>query len=329
MTDTQSGITEEECPECEGNLVKDDTKGEIVCENCGIVIDEDLIEEGPEWRSFNYDEEMEKSRTGSPTTQSMHDKGLTTDISWKDKDAKGQSISQEKKHTMKRLREAHKRSKTKDPKESNLRFALSEIDRLCSALDLPQKIIETASVIYRRALDEDLVRGRSIEGVVGASVYIACRKEGIPRSLSEIEKPSRVDETEIGRTYRYILGELDFGLEPIDPASYIPRFCSELDLSPLVEQTAISIVENTREAASGKSPTGFAAAAIYLAGVLSGEEKPTQKELADVADVTEVTVRNRYQEQDEVLDKKLDRMLETEDVELSDLAEGEVDITEF
>jgi transcription initiation factor TFIIB len=232
----------------------------------------------------------------------MHDKGLTTTIDWKNKDAYGRSLSAEKKSQMNRLRKWQERIRTKDAGERNLQFALSESDRMASALGIPRSVREVASVIYRRTLNEDLIRGRSIEGVATATLYAACRKEGIPRSLEEVAGVSRVEQKEIGRTYRYISNELGLAMEPVDPKQYVPRFCSELDLSKEVQAKANEIIDTSAEQGllSGKSPTGFAAAAIYAASLLCNQKK-TQREVAAVAQVTEVTIRNRYQEQIEAM----------------------------
>lgn len=291
------------CPECDSEtLVRSGDGGELVCDECGLVLEDEHIDRGPEWRAFNHSERQSKSRVGAPTTQTMHDKGLTTQIDWKDKDAYGRSISSEKRSQMHRLRKWQERIRTKDAGERNLQFALSEIDRMSSALGVPRSVREVASVIYRRALDEDLIRGRSIEGVATAALYAACRQENIPRSLDEVAEVARVEQKEIGRTYRYIAQELSLGLKPVDPVQYVPRFCSELGLSEEVEQKTREIIETTAEKGmlSGKSPTGYAAAAIYAASLLCNEKK-TQREVADVAQVTEVTIRNRYQEQIEAL----------------------------
>ena len=276
--------------------------GEIIHEPTGIVVEEEQIDRGPEWRAFNHSERQSKSRVGAPTTKTMHDKGLTTTIDWKDKDAYGRSLSSEKRSQMHRLRKWQERIRTKDAGERNLQFALSEVDRMASALGVPRSVREVASVIYRRALSEDLIRGRSIEGVSTSALYAACRKEGIPRSLEEISEVSRVERQEIGRTYRYISQELGLEMKPVDPKRYVPRFCSELDLSKEVQSKADEIIETTAEQGllSGKSPTGYAAAAIYAASLLCNEKK-TQREVADVAQVTEVTIRNRYQEQIEAM----------------------------
>jgi len=292
-----------ECPECDsGGLVQNADGSELVCGECGLVVEEGQIDLGPEWRAFNHQERQSKSRVGAPTTQTMHDKGLTTTIDWKNKDAYGRSLSADKRSQMHRLRKWQERIRTKDAGERNLQFALSEIDRMASALGIPRSVREVASVIYRRALAEDLIRGRSIEGVATSALYAACRQEGIPRSLSEVASASRVDRKEIGRTYRYVAQELSLEMAPVDPAKYVPRFASELGLSEEAQAKANEIIQTTAEAGllSGKSPTGFAAAAIYAASLLCNEKR-TQREVAAVAQVTEVTIRNRYQEQIEAM----------------------------
>ncbi|ELY44318.1 transcription initiation factor IIB [Natronorubrum sulfidifaciens] len=287
------------CPECDSSsLIRSSDESEVSCEDCGLILEEEAIDRGPEWRAFNHSERNSKSRVGAPTTQTMHDKGLTTTIDWKNKDAYGRSLSSDKRNQMNRLRKWQERIRTKDAGERNLQFALSETDRMASALGVPRSVREVASVLYRRALSEDLIRGRSIEGVATSTLYAACRMEGIPRSLDEVSAVSRVDRMEIGRTYRYISQELSLEMEPVDPKKYVPRFCSELDLSEEVQAKANEIIDTTAEQGmlSGKSPTGYAAAAIYASALLCNEKK-TQREVADVAQVTEVTIRNRYQEQ--------------------------------
>ncbi|AEM57978.1 MULTISPECIES: transcription initiation factor IIB [Haloarcula] len=285
------------CPECSGSLVIDDEHGETVCEDCGLVVESDEIDRGPEWRAFDSSEKDEKSRVGAPTTNMMHDKGLSTNIDWRDKDAYGNSLSGKQRQKMQRLRKWNERFRTRDSKERNLKQALGEIDRMASALGLPENVRETASVIYRRALDEDLLPGRSIEGVSTASVYAAARQAGVPRSLDEITEVSRVEKSEIARTYRYVVRELSLEVRPADPESYVPRFASSLELSDEAEHRARQLLQNAKEQGvhSGKSPVGLAAAAVYAAALLTNE-KTTQAAVSEVADISEVTIRNRYHE---------------------------------
>jgi transcription initiation factor TFIIB len=287
----------EECPECGGRLASDEARGEVVCTDCGLVVEEDEIDPGPEWRAFDSAERDSKSRVGAPTTTMMHDKGLSTNIGWQDKDAYGRSLSSKQRQKMQRLRTWNERFRTRNSKERNLKQALGEIDRMASALGLPETVRETASVIYRRALEDDLLPGRSIEGVASASLYAAARQAKTPRSLDEVSRVSRVDRMELTRTYRYIVRELSLEVQPADPESYVPRFVSDLGLSDDTERRARQLIDAARGTGimSGKSPVGLAAAAVYAAALLSNE-KVTQSQVSEVADISEVTIRNRYKE---------------------------------
>jgi transcription initiation factor TFIIB len=227
----------------------------------------------------------------------MHDKGLSTNIGWQDKDAYGKSLSSRQRQKMQRLRTWNERFRTRDSKERNLKQALGEIDRMASALGLPDAVRETASVIYRRALDEDLLPGRSIEGVSTAALYAAARQAGTPRSLDELTAVSRVDKDEIARTYRYVARELNLEIKPADPEQYVPRFASDLTLSDEAERRARELLSTAKAQGvhSGKSPVGLAAAAIYAASLLTNQ-KVTQNQVSEVANISEVTIRNRYHE---------------------------------
>ncbi|MFB6191736.1 MAG: transcription initiation factor IIB family protein [Haloarculaceae archaeon] len=287
------------------NLVRT-ADGELIDEETGLIVEEDSIDRGPEWRAFTHEDRQKRSRVGAPTTQVMHDKGLTTNIDWKDEDASGRVLSEEKRSRMRRLRTWQERIRTQGSGERNLQFALSEVDRMASSLGVPDSVREVTSVIYRRALDEDLIRGRSIEGVAAAALHAACRREHIPRSLDDLTAVSRVDRREIGRTYRYISRQLGLALDPVDPKEYLPQLASELGVSDAIQREAETVVERTTEQGlhSGKSPSGYAAAAIYAASRIVGP-KLTQRSVADAANVTVVTIRNRYQEQMAAIDEEV------------------------
>ena len=296
-SETESADETTRCPECSGQLITDEEHGETVCRECGLVVESDAVDRGPEWRAFDSAERDSKSRVGAPTTNMMHDKGLSTNIGWQDKDAYGKSLSSRQRQKMQRLRTWNERFRTRDSKERNLKQALGEIDRMASALGLPDAVRETASVIYRRALDEDLLPGRSIEGVSTAALYAAARQAGTPRSLDELTGVSRVEKDEIARTYRYVARELNLEIQPADPEQYVPRFASDLDLSDEAERRARELLSTAKAQGvhSGKSPVGLAAAAIYAASLLTNQ-KVTQNQVSEVANISEVTIRNRYHE---------------------------------
>jgi len=286
------------CPECgSAHLDRDYSRAEVVCKECGLVIDAEIIDHGPEWRAFDSEQRDKRSRTGAPMTYTLHDKGLSTIIDWKNRDSYGKSIPTRNRAQLYRLRKWQRRVRISDATERNLAIALSGLDRLASSMSLPRAVRETAAMIYRKAALKKLVRGRSIEGVTAASLYAACRQCNVPRTLDEISNTARISRKEIGRTYRYISHELELKLMPTSPQDYISRFCSVLNLSSDVKAKTLEILHEAanRELTSGRGPTGIAAASLYIASVLCGERR-TQREVADVAGVTEVTIRNRYKE---------------------------------
>jgi transcription initiation factor TFIIB len=305
MGETEEKVEEvNRCPECQStHLVRDYERGELVCEECGLVLDERFIDQGPEWRAFDAEQGEKRARTGAPMTYTIHDKGLSTEIGWKNKDSYGKSIPTRNRAQLYRLRKWQRRIRVSNATERNLAFALSELDRMASGMGLPRNVRETAAMVYRKAVTKNLIRGRSIEGVVAASLYAACRQCNVPRTLDEIASASRVGRKEIGRTYRFMTRELKLKLMPTSPQDYISRFCSELKLSGEVMSKSTDILKQAddKELTSGRGPTGVAAAAIYIASILANERR-TQREVADIAGVTEVTIRNRYKELTEKLD---------------------------
>ncbi len=287
-----------ECPECESeHISKDYGRGEIICEKCGLVLDDYYIDEGPEWRAFDSVQRQNRARTGSPMNYLTHDKGLSTHISWKNKDAYGRTIPHKNRGQVYRVRKWHRRIRISNATERNLASALRELDRLSSKMGLPRSIRETAAMIYRQAVEKNLIRGRSIETVIASSLYAGCRKCDVPRTLTEISQAASIDEKQIGRAYRFLSRELSLKLMPTRPEEYINRFCNKLELERNVVSKGEDIINQAAELGltSGKGPTGVAAAAIYIASIVEGTPR-TQKAIAEVAGVTEVTIRNRYKE---------------------------------
>ncbi len=282
------------CPECGSKkFTEDPQRGELICSKCGLVLKEEIIDRSQEWRAFDSEQMSRRARTGAPLTFTKHDKGLTTEI------GKGlgelYKVPGKKRAQYYRLRKWHKR--LIESKDRNLSFALSELQRIVSFLNLPKPVHEKIAQYYEQAVDKGLVRGRSIESVIAALVYAVSRQFRTPRTLDEIAEASGLEKREIGRTYRYVARELRIRILPADSRDFVPRFCSMLNLSDKVQADAIRILKKAKKSdiTSGKGPTGVAAAAIYVACVLN-DEKRTQREVASVVNVTEVTIRNRYKE---------------------------------
>jgi len=286
------------CPECESrNLEHDHVRAEIVCRDCGLVLEENKVDQGPEWNSYNAEK---KARTGPPSSVLVHDKGLSTMIDWKNRDSGGKYLSKETIASMDRLRKWQKRITIRNPQDRNLAFALGELDRMTSAMGLPESIQQTAAVIYRKAVEGNIIRGRSIEGMVTASLYAACKQHRVSRTLDEIATVSRVPQLQIGRSYRALISELKLGILPPSAAEFIPRFCSPFQFpDKSIQSEAEEIIRQAEELnlISGKGPEGIAASAIYIASRNTRfDTEVTQKKLAKIAGITQVTIRTRFKE---------------------------------
>lgn len=287
------------CPECGSeNINYDPTRGEATCKKCGAVVSESMIDRTQEWRAFDENQRSRRVRTGAALTPTKHDRGITTEI------GKGRGelfkVASKKRAQYYRLTKWHKRLiKSRD---RNVSFAFSELQRLISFLHLSKAIHEKVATLYKKAVNKGLVRGRSTESIIAALLYVTCREEGAPRTLAEISKASGISKKDIGKTYRYIARKLGIRILPAKPQDYVPRFGSLLDLSEKVQVKAVDILNDAskHDVTSGKGPIGVAAAALYISAVLQGEKK-TQREVADVIGVTEVTIRNRYKEMIEAL----------------------------
>ena len=288
--------TVDKCTRCgKGPIVIDSSGGEMNCSNCGFVVLDKIEEEGPEWRAFSKEEKDDRARTGVPSSLAMHDMGLATVIGAEDRDAAGRSLPASMKAAIERLRTWDGRSQVHEPVDRNLRQAFSELDRLADKLNLSDAVIEKAAYIYRKALEKGLVRGRSISALIAASLYAACRDTETPRTLKDVAAACNIKKKDIARCYRLLLREMNMRMPVVDPTKCVSRIASKAGLSEKTKRSALAILhkaEATRTSA-GKDPMGLAAAALYVACVMEGESK-TQKDVAEAAGVTEVTIRNRY-----------------------------------
>src|SRR3990170_6001747 len=287
---------ERRCPECEGeHLVRDYTRGELVCDTCGLVISESQIDPGPEWSAYSPDEGDRLARTGAPRSYSTGTVGLTTVIPSSNRDARGNSIPMKEREKFYRMRKLQRHSGHSRPGERSLPETLRSVDRVAALLSLPRSVRDEAGFISKKALERGLLRGRSIEALVAATTYAACRIHGVPRTLDEVQRATGVRRKVIGKAYGALQRHLSLRVPPSKPADYVQRFCSELGLSQSVQVDALRIIKEIERAdpSSSLSPVGTAASAIYLAGLAKGERRP-QKAIAKVAGVSEVTLRNRF-----------------------------------
>jgi transcription initiation factor TFIIB len=169
--------------------------------------------------------------------------------------------------------------------------------KIQSKLNLPGNVIETSSMIYRKALKANLIRGRTITSIVVACIYMACRQCGVIRSLEEIARSVSFSKSDVARNYRFLLLELKPSIPQVDTQSYISKIVNRLGLIGETERLAKTILHQASlmKLTSGRGPAGMAAASVYISTKITGDFR-TQSDIAREAQVTEVTVRNRYKE---------------------------------
>ena len=292
------------CRACggEGRIV-DYRRGEILCKNCGLILDDTLFDFGPEWRAFDEEQMNKRARAGGPLKHAKQNMGLTTEIDRYDRDIKGSAIPSERKAQLYRLRKWQRRSRMGTSVDRNLSIALPELDRMSAHLNVPLNIKEECARLYRKCVNQGIVRGRSIESVIAAIIYLVSRKHHLPKTLKELEKVSSVDKKDIGRSYRTICRRLGMKMPVVTAADYVPRLASELGVSGKTEAKAIQLLRDARTVGitSGKVPMSMAAAAIFISGRIIGDQK-TQK-ITSISNISETSIRNRYNEMVKKMEK--------------------------
>ncbi|MFC1802979.1 transcription initiation factor IIB family protein [Thermoproteota archaeon] len=293
----QQGATAS-CTECGGaHLLRDNETGELICRACGMVVSSALLDTGPEWRAFDPVQRNKLPRIGAPTNWTIHDKGLSTTIGWQDRDASGKRLSPEGRARLYRLRKWQHRSKVWDNVNRNLAYALGEMTRISSRLNLPKNVVKTSSMLYRKALKVNLIRGRTIQCVAVACIYMACRQCGVIRTLEDVASSANISKKAAARNYRFLLRELKSTVPKVDPQGYIGKIVNKLALTGETERLAISILyqASLMKLTGGRGPSGMAAACVYISTRITDDHR-TQCDIAREAQVTEVTIRNRYKE---------------------------------
>lgn len=292
------------CPECRSSLVDDVQNGEIICSGCGVVVADQIEDYGPESKSSDLEEKMKLARATGHTTYSQHDLGITTEISISTKDFSGKAINSEIASQMHSLRKWQQRVRVASPRERRLANVLTKIGEACQNLSLSKNVTETACMIYRNLDDHLEVKGKSVVSISAATIYMACKRCDVVRSLEEIckglcaAKDVRAKTKLAARYYRTMVMEMGSATAPVLTMDrYISKIANITHTDARVERLALEIAGKTKDnsIADGKAPNGIAAAYLYIASVLLGQNV-LQRDVSSISGITEVTIRNRCKE---------------------------------
>lgn len=299
------------CPECDGLIITDYDRGERHCELCGIVVDDSMLDHGPDYRVYD-DKQKSREHVGPPSNNMFHNKGLPTEIDPSMRDSYGRPITGASRRDVYRMQYWNYKSKIKDSRERNIAHANSEIIKLCSHMGLSSVARETAGYLYRKAVDANIIRGRSVVSVIASAIYLSCRMHRQTRSLDEVVEVSDVSRKEIGRVFRFMSREFSIKLNPPRGSEFLERFCERLGLGSDTlrrAKTVMNVCEENNLDLSGKAPMGIVGAVIWLAVDETVDDDDVkceiQQRIAEVCRITDVTIRNRCMDIKELINKKV------------------------
>ena len=292
------------CKHCESaSVIFDMVSSEFVCSSCGCVANDRVLHGGNEDVVTALSGYSDKARTGLRESLSAHHKGLSTLIGLNDTDARGRILEPEQKMNMQRLRTWNNRSQLNDSISRNLEKALRFLNNFGDKLYLSQAVLESAAYIYRKAAIKKLAKGRSTLGLVGASLYAACRETSTPKTIADVANTCNLSSKDVMAHYKVLLRELSLQMPVLHGPDYVTLLSNRLNLSERTKREALqiySIVQQNR-ISLGKNPRALAGAVIYLASQ-NCNEFLRQVEICLVADISTVSLRKRCKEIKATLD---------------------------
>ena len=265
------------------------------CQNCGVVLQDKISYDVRDNNMFTHG--TDHSHVGNRSNLRLHDMGLATVIDKFNNDSKGRPIEYKMRQEIRRMRLWDARSQAKNSAERNLRMALSEMEKLKQKLSLSDALMERAAYLYRKAARAQLIRGRSIKGVVGACVYVACREMDTTRTIIDISKKIQEPRRSIAKNYRMLFQNLRLAVSVPDSIKCIVKIANNLEIPENTKREAIHIFDTLKERkpTAGKRPNAVAATVIYIASVKTGVNLSQQK-ISKVVGISAVTIRNRCQD---------------------------------
>jgi transcription initiation factor TFIIB len=296
------------CSVCnqENMAITDPNSGEIICSNCGMVIS-DKIEDTihSERRMYTFEDADRNARTGIPSSLARHDMGLSTIIGRENKDASGQKIGTAMCSQIERLRTWDSRTRVHTTEDRNFTKVFGQLGRLKEKLGLSDTIVEKAAYTYRKVQERGLIRGRTIDSMLAAAVYSACRELETPRTIKDIAVKSNVKRKDVARNYRLLVVELGVRIPVVNPMKCVARVANKLSISEKTKHHALSMMEEVinKKITAGKEPMGLAATVLYVSSIKTDEKIP-QKNIAAASGVTEVTIRNRFKDLKKLLESR-------------------------
>ena len=282
-----------ECENCKAeSVIFDHGTGEKICSGCGVVMSVEREYIDP---LLDTNTNLGNMNLGTPSSLAHHDKNLSTLISYSNVDADGVAISVDQRSAIQRMRRWNKISNNNRSYHRNLKNAFAVLIRIKDKLSLSETIVEKSAYYYRKILDQNLIKGRSIKGFVVACVYVSCREMNVPRTIEEIAEISDADKIFAGKCYRLLVRRLKVRLPSIDSTSHLARIANNAGISERTLRHAVQMMAQIKDdpISFGKDPCAIAVAVLYGACLDKGE-KTSQSRISLSGNVSVVTLRKRF-----------------------------------
>lgn len=282
---TSQSVHERQCPECEQPGEDDGT--DVVCPQCGMVIDTDPVEHGEkEWWDYEHVENYSpRERAGPPTDPNLHNRGLGSSIGYRGDGSGGGNVNA-------RQESIHNHAQTGSKRDTNRGYATTEIQRMATALEVGQSVAKQAKHLFRQYHESGGALGNDLDTIAAACLYHVVRTHGLGRSPGDIATVARTEERWIIRQHRRLCNDLGIGCPPPDARQRVRVVASDLGLEGDAAERAVAILDDAPGHVVGSgSPSTLAGGALYLA-----TEGVTQRKIAEAAGCTEVSVRHRMED---------------------------------
>ena len=280
----------------ENKIITDISTGEIACSNCGAVSYEKLVDFGPGNTKLTKEDYLSNTRVGKKISLKMADMGLSTLIESKDIDSSGKRLSNENRRMFYRLRMWDRNSRHANTMKS-FHKAFILLDGIKTKLGLPEPVVEHTAYLFRKISAKKLLSGRSTQGIICATVYLACRLTNTPRTLQDVALAGNIKRKTLQRTFRFLTRELEINPESYNPHEFVSRIAKAIDVSEKTERLAFKIVSvcEKKGITTSKNPMSIAAAALRLA-IIKNDEKVSQLKISEASGISSVTIRDRAKE---------------------------------
>ncbi len=278
------------------SIITNFAAGEVVCGNCGVVYEDRIIDETYEGRNFNNENPgstgRDQNRVGGPSSP---EDILGTNITI---NGKGNFLSR-----------THRGTGTFNPSK---RRTEKRLDELAEKMQLLESITQKAKELLSKVEKKKKLKGKNLDSVIGSVFFLACRMNGVPRTIDDISKSLRLNDRLVRKCFNSIKRIIiDKECQPHlndNIIGLINRYCANLNSNVLgfniperslieLKNLAIEIGKkiNENELLTGRNPKTIAATTILIADQLLNLGIG-RKTISEYIKTTENTISNAYNE---------------------------------